>query len=101
MEGVTQFVANDQQRIRISKYLSLDVEELSRLFEQLQDVSQAAPAISKLFQQLDEKAAQDASQESWKQHAAEAKAILETEKINFGKLFALEHSTHLGIVGYL
>ena len=84
MEEATQILVNDQQRIRISKLLSLEVEDLSRLFEQLQDGSQASSAINKLVQQLDEKAIQYASDDSWKAQAEEAKATLSTEKINFG-----------------
>ncbi|KAG0230395.1 hypothetical protein BGX31_005854 [Mortierella sp. GBA43] len=83
MEATTEVVVNDQQRIRISQLLSLEAEELSQLLEQLQDGSQATTAINRLVQRLDEKAAQDAEQESWKQQAAEAKANLETKEINF------------------
>ncbi|KAG0022113.1 hypothetical protein BGZ80_001042 [Entomortierella chlamydospora] len=78
-----QTTLNDQKRIRISKFLSLENEDLSRLLDQLKDEAQVASAINKLIQRLDETAIQHASDVSWKQQAEEAKASLSTETINF------------------
>src|SRR5690349_3793793 len=75
---------DDQQRTRIAAFLSIEAEDLSRLLEQLQHGDHAKAALTKLVQQLNEKAMQS-SEESWKEVAEEAKAALATEKINFGK----------------
>ena len=74
---------DDQQRTRISAFLSIEAEDLSRLLEQLQNGDHAKAALKKLVQQLNEKAMQS-SEESWREKAEEAKAALATEKINFG-----------------
>ncbi|KAF9915750.1 hypothetical protein BX616_005476 [Lobosporangium transversale] len=73
---------NDQQRIRISKLLSLEVEDLTTLLDQLKNGSEIAPAFNKLIKQLDEKAINHASDASWKEQAEEAKANLATERLN-------------------
>ncbi|KAF9291277.1 hypothetical protein BGZ68_004593 [Mortierella alpina] len=73
---------DDQQRTRIAAFLSIEAEDLSRLLEQLQHGDHAKAALTKLVQQLNEKAMQS-SEESWKEVAEEAKAALATEKINF------------------
>ncbi|KAG0313444.1 hypothetical protein BGZ99_008891 [Dissophora globulifera] len=86
MEGV-QIVLNDPQRIRISHLLALQVDDFSRLLTQLHDASQAPAAIQQLFQQLDTRAIQSASDDSWKQQAEEAKAALASEKITFEHRF--------------
>ncbi|KAF9575471.1 hypothetical protein EC968_003076 [Mortierella alpina] len=75
-------IIDDQQRTRISAFLSIEAEDLSRLLEQLQDGDHARTALNKLVQQLNERAMQS-SEESWKEKAEEAKAALATEKINF------------------
>ncbi|KAF9550513.1 hypothetical protein EC957_000187 [Mortierella hygrophila] len=79
----TGITLNDQQRDRIAGLLALEVQELSSIFLQLQDATQAATASSKLFQQLDARATQLAGADSWKVEAEEAKASLTTEKINY------------------
>lgn len=80
----TGITLNDQQRDRIAGLLALEVQELSSIFSQLQDATQAAAASNKLFQQLDARATQLAGADSWKVEAEEAKASLTTEKINYG-----------------
>ncbi|KAF9290373.1 hypothetical protein BGZ88_007372 [Linnemannia elongata] len=79
----TGITLNDQQRDRIAGLLALEVQELSSIFSQLQDATQAAAASNKLFQQLDARATQLAGADSWKVEAEEAKALLTTEKINY------------------
>ncbi|KAI1306753.1 hypothetical protein EDD11_004679 [Mortierella claussenii] len=79
---VAQITLDDQQRIRISKLLSLEVQDLSMLFEQLKDSSQVASALNKLIKQLDVSAIHSDSEETSRHQAQEAKASLETEKIN-------------------
>ncbi|KAF9078982.1 hypothetical protein BGX23_005472, partial [Mortierella sp. AD031] len=80
--GVT---INDQQRDRISSFLSLEAQELSSIFSLLQDANPqaAGTALNKLLQQLDGKVIEVAGSENWKQQAEESKASLATEKINF------------------
>lgn len=80
----TGITLNDQQRDRIAGLLALEVQELSSIFSQLQNATQAAAASNKLFQQLDARATQLAGADSWKVEAEEAKASLTTEKINYG-----------------
>jgi hypothetical protein len=92
-DSQTTMTPTDQQRTRISKFLSVPVEDLSRLLEQLHDGSQTPLALQQLIQHLDEKAVQEPA-ESWKEQAEEAKAALSTEKINFGKLGLLDKITH-------
>ncbi|GJJ72146.1 nucleoprotein TPR [Entomortierella parvispora] len=82
MEDSQATPLSDQQKSRISKLLSVPVEDMSRLLDQLQDGSKATDAFQQLVQYLDEKAVQEPD-ESWKDQAEEAKAALSTEKINF------------------
>ncbi|KAG0350070.1 hypothetical protein BG005_010401 [Podila minutissima] len=80
MEDATNMTA--QQQARIAKLLALDVEDLAKIMDQLQAAgNQITPSLQKLFQQLDEKAIEFAS-ENWKEQAEEAKAALSTERIN-------------------
>jgi len=60
----------------------MDPDELTRLFQQLQDAQPASPSIHQFIQQL---SAQADSQEAWRQQVQEARATLDTERINFGK----------------
>ncbi|KAF8977576.1 hypothetical protein BGZ46_007267 [Entomortierella lignicola] len=78
-----QITLNDQQRIRISRFLSLENEDLSHLLDQLKDGTQSTSAINTLIQKLDETAVQNAHDIPWRQQAEEAKASLSTERINF------------------
>ncbi|KAG0076994.1 hypothetical protein BGZ92_002160, partial [Podila epicladia] len=80
MEDATNMTA--QQQARIAKLLALDVEDLTKIMDQLQAAGdQVTPSFQKLLQQLDEKAIEFVS-ENWKEQAEEAKAALSTERIN-------------------
>jgi len=84
MEDSQATPLSDQQKSRISKLLSVPVEDMSHLLDQLQDSTKATDAFQQLVQYLDVRAVQEPA-ESWKDQAEEAKAALSTEKINFGK----------------